>query len=361
MYAVGVSDLGHIVHLAGQARVASLRTIASRALRTPSLRARFARSRSEPVDGRVLDEQMAALLGLDDFVGMSPMDSLTPERARANLVREIQVVESRPPGGVAIADRAYPSAAGPRTVRVYTPSGLPKGSPAIAYFHGGGWVVCDLDTHDVLCRRLALEVGARVFSFDYRLAPEHRFPAAVDDATAGARWLLAHAEALGVDAARVAVMGDSAGGNLAAVVSRRLQHDAAKPALAVLLYPAVDATFACASHRSMGQRYFLTRPMIDWYFGHYTGGAVDPKNPDLSPLHATDLGGCPRSIVYVAGFDPLRDEGVAYAEALRAAGVRVDLHELSSMPHGYALMTGVIDAAREAVLTMCADVRSALV
>jgi acetyl esterase len=347
---------------AQRARVAALRAVLKRTLRTPALRKRFAKKRRGAVDGRVLDEQMAAILGMDDLASMSPLDGLTPAIARAKLVQEVAIVEAEPPSGVAVQDRSIEGAGGRIGVRSYVPSNLAnkEPSPAIAYFHGGGWVTCDLDTHDVLCRRLALGAKARVFSFDYRLAPENRWPAAADDATFAARWVIAQASSLGVDPARVAVMGDSAGGNLSAVVSRRLRKEDAKPALAVLLYPALDATFSHASHQSMGKDYFLTRDMIDWYFRHYTGGGVDPKEPDLSPLHADDFAGCPPTLVYVAGFDPLRDEGIAYVDRLREAGVKVALHELAGMPHGYALMTGAVDAAREAVVSMCERIGEAL-
>jgi acetyl esterase len=238
--------------------------------------------------------------------------------------------------------------------RLYVPDGAPRPAPALVYFHGGGWVVCDLDTHDGLCARLARDGQCRVISVDYRLAPEHRFPTAVEDACAAVAWVRDNAERLGVDPARIAVAGDSAGGNLSAVVARRMRDAVA---FQVLLYPAVDATRSCPSHDSMGERYFLSQENIDWYLGHYVPKGGDLKHPDLSPLFAEDLAGLPPALVITAGFDPLRDEADAYAQRLREAGVQVEYREHESLIHGFLLMYEAIPAAARASDALCQDVR----
>ena len=338
-------------------RAAAAQRLLSFVMGWPRLRNRFAARHAAPVDGRTLDPQLAVLVGLGDLVDPEPeLSRFAPAKARARLIEQVATVEAPPPPGVRTGERSLPGPAGSLTVRLYTPEGLPAPSPAVFYLHGGGWVTCGLDTHDAFCQRLALGARCRVVAVDYRLAPEHRFPAAVEDSLAAFRWMMGQAEALGIDPTRVAVAGDSAGGNLSAVLSLRTREEARRPALQVLLYPAVDATRALPSHQHFKEGYFLTGAMIDWYYGHYLGGTEHLRHPDVSPLFAPDVRGAPEALVYTAGFDTLRDEGRAYADKLREAGVPVVYREFESLVHGFTLMTGAIDSARKAVEEIAAEV-----
>jgi len=300
--------------------------------------------RHAEIDGRTLDKEMAVLLRLDDFAGRSDLRKLSPVKARARVAEEILVVDAKPPPGVDHRDFDAPGPAGPIRIRAYIPAGLAPPCPAVVYLHGGGWVTGSIGTHDGLCRRLAVELQARVFSVEYRLAPEHRFPAAVEDSVAAFRHIARSGKELGFDPMRIAVAGDSAGGNLSAVVAAHTSRDALPPRLAVLLYPALDMTARMRSHESVGDRYFLTLEMIEWYCAHYMGTA-DRSTPDASPLLAKSLPSV-RTLVFTSGFDPLRDEGKAYADKLSASGTAVQYREFSHMVHGFALMTTVPSARR---------------
>jgi acetyl esterase len=217
-------------------------------------------------------------------------------------------------------------------------------------------VVGDLDSHDTLCRRLALEAHCRVIAIDYRLAPEHRFPRPVEDCVTAVRWVLEHAEELGMDPARVAVAGDSAGGNLSAVVALHTRGDERHVALQVLIYPGTDATCSLPSHTAMASGYFLDRGSIDWYLDNYRDSSVDDRDPDLSPLWADSVAGVAPALIVTAGFDPLRDEGEAYAKKLEKEGVAVTYREHPSLIHGFALMTEAVPAARDATLQLARDI-----
>jgi acetyl esterase len=244
-------------------------------------------------------------------------------------------------------------------VRVYRP--VREGVlPALVYFHGGGWTIGDLDTHDVLCRQLAAGAGCAVLSVDYRLAPENPFPAAVEDCLAATRWAADNAASLGIDAGRLAVGGDSAGANLAAVVSL-LARDAGGPriALQLLVYPATDQRCASASHERNGQGYLLTREAIDFFRAAYLPHPEQWSDWRASPLLAANHAGLPRAFVLTAGYDPLVDEGRAYAERLRNAGVKVEYREYPDMIHGFLLFGGVLDTANAAVADCCAALRAA--
>lgn len=239
--------------------------------------------------------------------------------------------------------------------------------PVLVFFHGGGWVIGDLDTHDNMCRALANAGRCALVSVDYRLAPEHKFPGAVDDAIAATHWVYANAAMLKIDPARIAVGGDSAGGNLAAVVSIHLRNTARERAagapgignatagpgpnlsLQLLAYPALDFTNSTASHRDFADGYLLTRKSMEWFAEQYLRGSHDVRDWRASPTFATDLSNLPPAFVITAGFDPLRDEGKAYADKLQAAGVGVTYECFEGMIHGFMGMGGVLAAGNHAI------------
>lgn len=241
-------------------------------------------------------------------------------------------------------DLTIPGPAGPIPARRYRTCDS-HGAPLLVYFHGGGFTIADLDVYEALCRLIARDAGVQVLAVDYRLAPEHTAPAALDDAYAAYRWAAEHAADLGADPDRVAVGGDSAGGNLAAGVCLRARDDgAAAPVLQLLIYPMVDATRTTRSETLFGAGFFLTELDIAWFVGNYLNGSgLEATDPRVSPRFAEDLSGLPLALVVTAGFDPLRDQGDDYAAALRAAGVPVDHRKLSSMTHmfvNYAALGG---------------------
>jgi acetyl esterase len=235
-------------------------------------------------------------------------------------------------------------------IRLYAPTAEPD-LPLLVYFHGGGWVIGSLDTHDSLCRALANRAGCRLAAVDYRLGPEHRFPAAVDDCWTVTRWAFGQAPV-------VAVAGDSAGGNLAAVMALRAR-DAGRPLAAqVLVYPVTDIDMERPSYLANAQGFGLTRDAMRWFWDHYLGGA-DGAHPDASPLRAPSVAGVAPALVIVCDHDPLRDEGVAYAERLREAGVRVTLSEYAGMIHGFLRMPALIDRAHAGVDEIAGTLREA--
>ncbi|MFE6895217.1 alpha/beta hydrolase [Streptomyces sp. NPDC057694] len=257
-----------------------------------------------------------------------------------------------PPVVGAVEDREIPGAPGgpPIPVRIYRPEGGPGPRPVVVFFHGGGWVICDLDSHDSTARALCRDAGAVVVSVDYRLAPEHRFPAAVDDAYAALCWVAGHVAELGADAAALSVAGDSAGGNLAAVVAQ-IARDEGGPAIArqILVYPATDARQKTGSFDDNADGYFLTAAHCAWFREQYLGPDGDPADPRVSPLLADDLTGLPPAHVVTAGCDPLCDEGRAYASALRDAGVPVTESRFPGMFHGFFGFPELLDDARRAL------------
>ena len=244
-------------------------------------------------------------------------------------------------------------------VRAYRPV-LDEVLPALVFFHGGGWTIGDLDTHDVLCRQLAAGARCAVFSVDYRLAPEQPFPAAVEDCFFATAFVFHHATALRVDPERIAVGGDSAGGNLAAVVSLMARDEGGLPlAYQLLIYPATDQRCAFASHERNGEGYLLTRESIRYFRGAYLPDDKDRGDWRASPLLAASHAGLPPALVLTAGYDPLVDEGRAYAERLAQAGVEVSYREYSDMVHGFVLFGGAVDAANAAVAECCERLRGA--
>ena len=259
-----------------------------------------------------------------------------------------------------IEDRTIAGPGADIPIRVYRPR--PGGSsPLLVYFHGGGWVIGSLASHDGLCRALANAAGCVVVAVDYRLAPEHRFPCAPEDAYAATRWAVEHATELGADPARVAVGGDSAGGNLTAVVTH-LARDRGGPALRfqLLIYPATDATLSMPSMRENADGYLLTADDMRWFYGHYLRTPADAADPLVSPLRAARCAGLPPALVVTAGFDPLRDEGEAYAAKLREAGIPVTLRRYDGMIHGFLPMVGVLDQAKQCLAEATRVLRTAL-
>jgi acetyl esterase len=250
-----------------------------------------------------------------------------------------------------VRDFAASGPAGPIPLRLYRGLGAAAGAPLplLVYFHGGGWTIGDLDTHDIVCRTLANKARCAVIAVDYRMGPEHKFPAAVEDCIAATRWVAERAAALGVDAARIAVGGDSAGGNLAAVVAITLR-DALGPALVfqALVYPATDQRMDSASHARFGEGYLLTRDNMLWFRDNYLSPA-DYDDWRASPLRAADLARLPPAHIITAGYDPLVDEGRAYSDRLVAAGVPVLYECFEGMAHGFLTMGGVVAAANHAL------------
>jgi acetyl esterase len=235
------------------------------------------------------------------------------------------------------------------------------GGPLVVYYHGGGWTCGDLDTHDPPCRALAGSSGARVLSVDYRLAPEHPFPAPLDDAVAAFRDAVARADQLGVDPARIAVAGDSAGGNLAAVVAKQTTAAGGPaPAFQLLIYPATDLVNVSQSRHTFGEGFVLTKDNMDWYEHQLLGDDGDRSDPRVSPLLAEDLRDCPPALVITAGFDPLRDEGEAYARALQDAGVNTVLRRYPGYIHGFIHMFAIGRGTGEALAEIGGILRAAL-
>jgi len=302
---------------------------------------------------RALLDQMAA-------AGIPPMETLSPDEARAmmGVRRALNPPPIDPVGSV--EDRRIPGPAGDIAVRIYTPAGRDATGGGIVFFHGGGWVIGDLESSDAPCRFLANAAASVVVSVDYRLAPEHRFPAAAEDAFAATQWVASSGAALGIDPKRLAVAGDSAGGNLAAVVAL-MARERSGPQLAfqALVYPVTDADFSTASYVENGDGYMLTLASMKWFWGNYATEA-DRSSWLASPLRATDLHGLPPALVITAEFDPLRDEGEAYAAALESAGVPVTLSRYPGMLHGFFGMPGIFDESRQAISEVGAAIRTAL-
>jgi acetyl esterase len=260
-----------------------------------------------------------------------------------------------------VQNRSIIGPGGPIAVRVYRPV-KKETLPALMFFHGGGFVICNLDTHDRLCRSLANASGCAVVSVDYRLAPEHKYPAAVDDAYAATRYVAEHAAEFGIDPNRIAVGGDSAGGNLAAVVSL-LARDRGGPRLKfqLLIYPLVDFEDKSPSMRQFGQGdHFLSIEGLDWFKETYLARADAAREPSVSPMNATDFRGLPPAMVITAECDPLRDQGEAYARKLEAAGVRVELKRYEGMIHPFLSLAGIITAGKTAIADAAAAVKGAL-
>ncbi len=275
------------------------------------------------------------------------------------LVSSLMSVNASPESVSEVSNRRVPGPGGPIPVRVYLPRS--GGSlPVLVYFHGGGWVAGDVDAYDATCRALTNAAGCAVVSVDYRLAPEHKFPAAAEDCYAAVQWVAAHAGEFGGDATRLAVGGDSAGGNLAAVVAH-MARDQGGPAIAfqLLVYPVTDHNFSTPSYQENADGYLLTKDAMVWFWNHYLRDSADGGSPIASPLRSTNLAKLPPALVITAEFDPLRDEGEAYAKRLESAGVPTTLKRYDGMIHGFFGLGGVFDQGRQAVKDAAASLQNA--
>lgn len=298
------------------------------------------------VNGRTLDPEMQLVLKLQRLEGPAA-ESVSISRGRRIIASSSRLAGGNQPIG-AVTDRTIDGPGGPLALRFYTPRGLSGRSPALVFFHGGGWIYGDLETHDATCRFLAEEAQVRVIAVDYRLAPEAPFPAAVDDALAAWTWIAEHAPGLGIDPERIAVGGDSAGGNLAAIVAQQTVREGARsPAFQLLIYPATDFAGTTQSRLTYAEGFFLTQAFMDLAEENYLVGSEDRTDPLLSPLHG-DVTGVAPAYVVTAGFDPLLDEGDAYAEKLRAAGVQVEHVREDGLIHGFLSMVGLGRSAPKA-------------
>ncbi|HEY4069822.1 MAG TPA: alpha/beta hydrolase [Burkholderiaceae bacterium] len=310
----------------------------------------------------MLHPQAQALLDMMKERGVPATHTLTPTEARTLYRERRGFTQPEPPPIGALQDLLADGPNGTIPLRLYRPLGGHDQAalPVLVYFHGGGWVIGDLDTHDTLCRELSNGAGCAVVAVDYRMGPEQRFPAAVDDCLAATRWVRARAGELHLDPARLGVGGDSAGGNLAAVVAIAAR-DAGDLAVAyqLLIYPATDQHRDLPSHTANGQGYLLTSDTMDYFAGHYLADKAQYRDWRASPLLREDLGRLPPALVLTAGYDPLRDEGKAYAERLTAAGNAATYVCFERQIHGFILMGKVLDEANTAVGLCAAELKRA--
>ncbi|HEX5223978.1 MAG TPA: alpha/beta hydrolase [Solirubrobacteraceae bacterium] len=326
----------------------------------PSVQLRLSGRPPVSIDGETLAPSTQLMLRLLELDGEEDIATVTPEQTRAARRRSADLYGARETRIGRVRDVVIDGET-PMAGRHYAPA-AGGSEDLIVFFHGGGFVFGDLDTHDGVCRMLAAHVGAHVLAVDYRLAPEHPFPAAAEDAHAALRWARANAAQLGADPGRVAVAGDSAGGNLAAVACQaaRAAGDP-QPVLQLLIYPVTRFGSRYPSRELFGEGFFLTNSRMDWFDSHYLGGeqehALDPR---ASPLLADSLQGLAPAIVATAAFDPLRDEGEAYAQALRDAGVPTVTRRFSGLVHGFVSAAGVSRDAREALLELAGATRALL-
>lgn len=291
-----------------------------------------------------LHPQVQALLQQFASLGTPPLSCQTPKEARQ---RPRLPVVGEP---VAFVENSQiPGPGGPLPIRIYRPNQRTP-LPVLVYAHGGGWVLNDLDTHDHVCRALANAAECAVVSVDYRLAPEHKFPAAAEDVYAAIDWVATHAASIGADRKRIAIGGDSSGGNLAAVAAL-MSRDRGGPALRyqLLVYPITDYSFDTRSYQEFAEGYYLTRDNMIWFWQHYLADEADGAHPYASPLRAADLSSLPPALVITAQYDPLRDEGEAYARRLSEAGVEVALRRYEGMIHAFFGNAPKLDAGKEAI------------
>jgi acetyl esterase len=315
------------------------------------------------LDGQELAPDIQMLLWLAEWNGeTSLVEGRTVEQAREENRESVPVVAGPPRPMARVESLSIPAPGNQMPARLYVALDAPPApQPMLVYFHGGGWVIGDLDTHDSVCRFLAQHSGCRVLSVGYRLAPEHPFPTPVEDAVAAFAWAHEHAADLGADPARLAVGGDSAGGNLStALCLQNRESGHAQPAMQLLLYPVTDAVGGQQSRDTFAEGFLLTRDDMEWFESHYIPDGIDDADPRASMMRARDVSELPAAYVATAGFDPLRDEAEIYAERMREAGVRVVLQRHPGLIHGFANLTAICPSARTAMLEVAGALRMGL-
>ncbi len=311
-----------------------------------------------------LDPESQRLIDLMAAANRPGWNTLTPQAARELYLSLRAGAQGPRPAEVTVVDRTIPGPAGDLPVRLYRPASAAADAklPALVYAHGGGWVFGNLDSHDVLCAQLAIEAGIAVFHVDYRLAPEARFPGAFDDVVAALKWVAANGASVGIDPTRLAIGGDSAGGNLAAAVAIWARDNGGPKLLMQLLaYPVTDAVARTESYRRYEDGYGLNAITMEWFFDHYTPDKTSRGDWRVSPLRAASLAGLPPALVVTAGYDPLRDEGRAYAWRLQQDGTQADLVEFGGMLHGFLSSPMLLHGARRGTTLCAAALREALV
>ena len=309
--------------------------------------------------GRTLDPRLQFLTAQ---AATSPgMESLSPQEARKASATGLATLTTGLAPGVRAESLTVPGADGEIAARIYRPDIQDSAAPVLVYAHMGGGVIGDLDTCEAFCSLVAKTVGCPVISVDYRLAPEHRFPSGLNDVLAVYRWAREHAVRFGAQPGRAAIGGDSMGGHFAAILAQDLRRASEpQPEYQLLIYPCVDVASETQSMTTYAEAFPLGRATMDWFMGHYMGPQDDPANLRLSPMRATDLTGLAPAIIATAGFDPLVDQGEAYAKALKAAGVRIDYRRYDSLAHGFTAFTGAIPAADAACRQIADLVRTSL-
>jgi len=311
-----------------------------------------------------LDPESQRLIDLMAAANRPAWNTLSPQAARDLYLSLRPAAQGPRPAEAKVVDRTIAGPAGDLAVRIYRPASAPADAklPCLVYAHGGGWVFGNLDSHDVLCAQFALEAGIVVFAVDYRLAPEARFPGAFDDVVAGLTWVAANGASIGVDSSKLAIGGDSAGGNLAAAVAIWARdHGGPELRLQLLAYPVTDAVGRAESYRRYEDGFGLNAATMEWFFDHYMPDKAGRDDWRVSPLRAKSLAGLPPALVITAGYDPLRDEGRAYAFRLHQEGTQADLVEFGGMLHGFLSSPMLLHGARRGTSLAAAALREALV